>query len=241
MKKVLVFRHVPHEGLGTIEPFLKQSNVAIEYCDLFKQHPVPQNLDPYSFVISMGGPMNVDETDRYPFLASERTLMAKAIRENLPVLGICLGAQMIARALGARVYRGPQKEIGWYPVHFSAEASEEPMFKDFSTEHPIVFHWHGDTFDLPPSAVRLAASDGCPNQAFRYRDSAYAFQFHVEVTREMIQDWVAKNQTELMQSTPPISGEEILNGIPKYIRGLEKLTQKIYPDLFRKLSALKAR
>ena len=177
MKKVLVFRHVPHEGWGTIEPFLKQSNAAIEYCDLFQKHSVPQHLDPYGFVISMGGPMNVDETDRYPFLAFERALVAKAVQQGLPVLGVCLGAQIIARALGARVYPGPQKEIGWYPIRFSRAASTDPMVKALSSESPAVFHWHGDTFDLPPSATRLAASDLYSNQAFLYFLSFYSFPF----------------------------------------------------------------
>ena len=158
MKKALVFRHVPHEGLGTLEPFLRHSQIAIEYCDLFANHPIPKTSTPYDFIISMGGPMNVDETNRFPFLMAERNFISEAIQSEKPVLGICLGAQMIARALGAPVYPGPQKEIGWYQIQLTEAGRRDPIFQGINELNPEVFQWHGDTFDLPRGATLLASA-----------------------------------------------------------------------------------
>ena len=233
MKKVLVFRHIVHEGLGTLESFLKRSQFAIEYRDLFQRDPIPQDPQGYDFVISVGGPMNVDETDRYPFLLSERQFIAKAIYYHISVLGICLGAQMLARALETPVYRGPQREIGWYPIELSQEAKNDSVFHTVEDRRPIVFQWHGDTFDLPQGAVRLASSDLYPNQAFRFGNS-YGLQFHVEITAKMIQDWLSKGENELKSSDPPISKERVLQDTQKYESRLRSLSDKIYGALFSK-------
>ncbi|MBI4395231.1 MAG: glutamine amidotransferase, partial [Candidatus Omnitrophica bacterium] len=182
MKKVLVFRHVPHEGLGTLETFLSRNQFSIEYLDLFRNSQVPKSSQAWDFFISMGGPMNADETQRYPFLQSERDLICDAIKKGKRVFGICLGAQMIARALEARVYAGQKKEIGWYSIRLSRWAKEDPAFQSIRDSNPTVFQWHGDTFDLPKGSTLLASSDLYPNQAFRFGQSVYALQFHIEMT-----------------------------------------------------------
>ncbi|MBI4372635.1 MAG: amidotransferase [Candidatus Omnitrophica bacterium] len=232
MKKVLVFRHVSHEGLGTLETFLIRNQFEIEYLDLFRNSAFPKNSEPWDFVISMGGPMNADETDRYPFLRLERALIQDAIQRGKIVLGICLGAQMIARALGVPVYPGPQKEIGWYPIHLSKWASDDPAFESIENTNPIVFQWHGDTFDLPKGATLLASSEIFPNQAFRYKKSVYALQFHLEMTPNMIRDWVSKGKEELQTLGPSVSKERILRDIPRYEPSLRSFADQIYSGIF---------
>ncbi|MBI1978393.1 MAG: glutamine amidotransferase [Candidatus Omnitrophica bacterium] len=232
MKRVLVFRHVPHESLGTIEFFLNPRGFQIEFVDLFLKQPIPKTPQEFDFIIAMGGPMNVDEIDRYPFLKEEREFIKQAIGLGKPVLGVCLGAQMIARALDARVYAGPKKEIGWYPLHLSKEATEDPVFQHLEAK-PTVFQWHGDTFDLPKGAVPLAASDLYPNQAFRFGTSVYALQFHVEVTAEMIQDWLLKGADELKSIQPPVSGKAIIHDARWYEPCLRSLADQIYKKLFQ--------
>ncbi len=240
MKRVLVFRHVAHEGLGTIEPFLKRSNIAIEYCDLFQGPPVPQNSNNYDFVISMGGPMNVDEIESYPFLKAERTFLSNAIRSGKPVVGICLGAQMIARALEAKVYPGRQKEIGWFPIQLSEAGKKDPIFGNVKHSDPIVFQWHGDTFDLPKGTTLLASSPLFPHQAFKFGKRVYAFQFHIEVTRDMICDWIEKGEKEIKSLGRSVSKEKILLNADEHESSLQELAGKVYEILFTRIVALKA-
>ncbi len=240
MKKVLVFRHVPHEILGTLEPFLNSRHVTIEYCDLFKNAVVPSNPDPYRLILSMGGPMNADETNRFPFLASERTFLKKAIHQGKSAIGICLGSQIIARALNAKVYAGVQKEIGWYPIMLSEAGKKDPIFGNFTEKNPVVFHWHGDTFELPKGAFHLASSDLYPNQAFRFHQNVYAFQFHVEITPKIISDWADKNKEELAGLKQARSKERLMQDTQKYMTSLIKITDKIYPALYSNLVSSEA-
>jgi len=128
MKNAIVFRHVAHEGLGTLEQALRNIKVEVTNCDMFAGDEVPRSPDPYRLVISMGGPMGVDETDRFGFLLHEMKFIASAIERGTPVIGICLGAQLIARSLGARVYRAPRKEIGWLPIGLSQKGIRDPAF-----------------------------------------------------------------------------------------------------------------
>ncbi len=240
MKQVLVFRHVPHEGPGTLEPFLKSRNVGIEYCDLFNQSKIPKESQPYDLIISMGGPMNADETDRYPFLGSERLFLKQAIQKNQPVIGICLGSQLIARALDAKVYSGPQKEIGWFPLSLTEAGAKDPVFGQFASKNPVVFHWHGDTFDLPKGAVHLASSALYRHQAFRFNENVYALQFHIEITPQMIELWIEENKEELQGLKQGPSGETLLRDTEKYMSSLDRNTDKLYPALYSKLIGLES-
>jgi len=201
MKPVLAIRQVEHEGLERIADALQSQGLAHQHADMFAEPPREFRPDDWAGLVVMGGPMNVDETDRYPFLATQCDWISRSLRAGLPVLGICLGAQLIAKALGARVYKAPQKEVGWYEVELTEAAAEDRLFQGSETTQ-TVFHWHGDTFDLPDRAVRLATSEMCPNQAFRL-DTAYALQFHLEVTVETIQRWleVPVMQAELGEAT----------------------------------------
>ena len=228
MKRVLAFRHVPHEGLGTIGSFLISRRFSIDYYDLFSHSRIPTDLDAYELIVSMGGPMNADETDRYPFLQEERKALKKAIGLNKRVLGVCLGSQLIARALDARVYSGSQKEIGWFPIRLSSAGKKDPVFKDLS-EQLTVFHWHGDTFDLPKDAVCLASSDLYQNQAFKFGEHVYAFQFHVEITGPMIVKWIQEGEEELKQAKK--LPESIASDNQKYMPSLQQIADKIYANL----------
>ena len=186
---VLIVKHVDLEGPGAIEDCLKQEAISYRTLNLQRKERFPR-LDDFHHVVLLGGPMNVDEEDLHPFLREEDLFIKEAIQRGKSVLGICLGSQLIAKALGARVFRAPLKEIGWRDVLLTVEGSEDPLFsllpKRFS-----VFHWHGDTFELPSRANLLATSTFVPHQAFRYAENVYALQFHLEVTRAMIQEWTA--------------------------------------------------
>lgn len=199
VKRVVVFRHVPAEGLGIIAECLDAAGLSWGYADLPGGTPAPP-LDSASALIFMGGPMSAN--DGLPYIRREIQLIETGMGQNKPVLGICLGAQLIAKALGARVYRNPVKEIGWYPVSWTDEAHRDPLFSGL-TQPEAVFHWHGETFDLPPGAVWLAASEACRNQAFRFGTNVYGLQFHLEVTPQMIAEWcVADSSGELPAIDP---------------------------------------
>ena len=186
MSKVLVFRHVPFEHLGLIAGSFSRRGVEFVYADLPGDAPLPFPPSQASGLIFMGGPMSVNGRDSW--IAAEVGYAADAMARGTPVLGVCLGSQIMATALGAPVYRNPVKEIGWFPVHWTDAASTDPLLAGLSAPETI-FHWHGETFDLPSGADRLAYSQRCRNQAFRMGPKAWAFQFHLEVTPAMIADW----------------------------------------------------
>ena len=189
---VLIIKNTTSEGPGTIADHLRDAPLTYFVRDLEAGEPLP-DLDDFSHLVIMGGPMAVYEMHRYPFLINEALLIDKAIKANKHVLGICLGAQMIAHMLGAKVYRGAQKEIGWYEVSLTDEGMKDPCVSQLAVDGKNVaqvFHWHGDTFDLPRGAVRLASSSMYPNQAFRFSDRVYALQFHIEVTPAIVREWL---------------------------------------------------
>jgi GMP synthase-like glutamine amidotransferase len=183
--RVLVFRHVPFEGIGLIGRIFNERNVEVDYADLYRSDAALPDVSAYDALIFLGGPMSVN--DDLPYLAREIEWIREAVAQRRHVLGICLGAQLIARAMGATVRSNGAKEIGWYKLRFTEAAAKDPLFEGLSCE--TVFHWHGETFDLPSGAELFASSDLCRNQAFRLGDRVYALQFHLEVTPDMIADW----------------------------------------------------
>jgi GMP synthase (glutamine-hydrolysing) len=178
----LVLRHESFEGLGHFADAFEARSVPFTYRDLGTNGTAPD----YDRLVIMGGPMSAN--DPLPGLAEELKLIENALANHIPTLGICLGSQLIAKALGARVYRNPQLEIGWAPVHLTDIGMGDPIFQNIASPTTF-FHWHGDTFDLPNGAAWLAYSEKCRHQAFRYRDNVYGLQFHPEITAEMIADW----------------------------------------------------
>ncbi len=201
--RVLAFRHVPFEHLGLIGRELERASISIEYVDLYRDHRLSSGLESAAGLVFMGGPMSAN--DDLLYLRAELDLIRQAVGKGMPVLGICLGSQLIAKALGARVYRNAVKEIGWAPVCWTSAAREDPLFRGLSGPE-TVFHWHGETFDLPEGAEWLAWSGSCRNQAFRYGSGVYGLQFHLEVTPEMIADWLIQdaNSGDVRELTSPV-------------------------------------
>jgi len=206
---VLAFRHAPLEGIGTIAAALDRHHIACHIVDTTTSHqPLTtshgeRGSPSHCGLIAMGGPMSVN--DNLPWIPHEIAAIREAVHRGIPVLGICLGAQLIARALGARVYPNPAKEIGWSPLHFTPAAATDPLFHGFS-DPEMVFQWHGETFDLPPGAEHLAHSAACRHQAFRFGGNVYGIQFHLEVTPPIIEDWLRQDATcgDLREATAPI-------------------------------------
>lgn len=186
---MLVFQHVPHEILGTLDPLLREAGFRIRYVNFSRQAEARPDIGRYHGLVVLGGPMNCDEIARHPHLGIETEAIRAAIDRGLPVLGICLGAQLIARALGAKVTRNREKEIGWYDVTPTPAGAKDPLFSRFSGTEKI-FQWHGDTFAIPEGAVHLASSPACAHQAFRYGENVYALQFHLEVDQPLIARWL---------------------------------------------------
>jgi GMP synthase (glutamine-hydrolysing) len=192
MMHVRIVKNVSVEGPGTIEDHLRAVSVSFDTVDLEKGHPLP-NDPAFSHLVIMGGPMAVYEMDTVPYLKDEAKLIEQAVRAGKRVLGVCLGSQLLAHVLGARVYAGGTKEIGWDQVTLTDEGMQDPCMRHLAVEgtrQAQVFQWHGDTFDLPQGAVRLASSTVYPNQAFRYGSGVYALQFHIEVTPSIVHGWL---------------------------------------------------
>ena len=196
---ILVLRHEPFEHLGHFGVVLEQKQVEYRYHDLGEPLPKEQ----HSGLVIMGGPMSAN--DPLPGLGDELELIGRALHDDVPVLGICLGSQLIAKALGAKVYPNARLEIGWEPVWLTDAAQGDPLFGGIAPPETF-FHWHGETFDLPAGAEWLAYSGKCRHQAFRYGRKVYGIQFHPEITPEMIADWCQQpvNCGDVAQLTAPI-------------------------------------
>ena len=174
-----VLQHVPFEDIGSIAPWLEARGARLSYTRFFDDPTLP-DLGDIDFLIAMGGPMSVNDESDLPWLRLEKKFIREAIVRGTALLGICLGAQLIASSLGERVYKNPVEEIGWFPIEATPSAVECFRFP----EQCDVFHWHGETFDLPAGAVRLARSTVCENQAFQINRNVIALQFHLEATPE---------------------------------------------------------
>jgi len=201
-------QHVPFEGPGNIEPWLRTAGYEITATRFYEsaQLPDPEKVD---LLITMGGPMCVNDEIDYPWLVAEKQLIRNCIKAGNSVLGICLGSQLIASALGARVYRNHEKEIGWFPVQ--GIPSPDQLIFQFPASVEV-FHWHGDTFDLPPGAVHTARSEGCENQAFQIGKSVIGLQFHPETTDGSLREMISHSGTELKPSKY-IQSEKVILGV----------------------------
>ena len=226
MAKIYVLQHHPVENLGTIADALEGNELAWQYVRVADGQPVPANMKGAGGLIVMGGPMGVSQTDRYPWLRDEMRLIEDATGSNLPVLGICLGAQILAAALGAKVDRNPNgKEIGWHPIRLSDAAKDDRLMRDLP-ETMTPFHWHGDIFDLPAGAVSLASSDKTPCQAFRHGDKTYGFQFHFEVTHQSIAAMANAFAKDLARQN--IAADQMIAQTAEFLPALEKTSDKVF-------------
>jgi GMP synthase-like glutamine amidotransferase len=209
--KVQVFQHVPFEDIGSMAPWFAARRIQPRYTRFFEDPRLPP-LDGLDLLVVMGGPMSVNDEARYPWLAAEKAFIREALECGVRVLGICLGAQLIANALGARVYPNGAEEIGWFPVHAirSAHPGQEQGLR-FPSE-ARVFHWHGETFDLPPGARRLASSAACENQAFSIGRHVVALQFHPETTPDSAAAILEACRAELVEG-PWIQDEDTIRSV----------------------------
>lgn len=211
--KVHILQHVAFEGPGSILDWLKKRAAAVSYSKLYEANTRLPNAGNYDLIIVMGGPMSVNDEKDYTWLAAEKHFIATAINADIAVLGICLGAQLIASACGSQVYQGSKKEIGWWPIEAAEPESGCFQFPGSTT----VFHWHGETFDLPAEAHRLAGSDVCPNQAFQLGARVIGLQFHLETTEQSMAAIIEHCGDELVAGDKIQTAEQMrCSGISHY-------------------------
>jgi GMP synthase-like glutamine amidotransferase len=231
MEKIRIhyFQHVAHEGLGSIEEWISKSGHSLTATKFFEDVRVPEISD-IDWLIIMGGPMSVNDEEQFPWLADEKKFIRKAIDAGKTVLGICLGSQLVSAALGARVYQNTEKEIGWFDIEMSPLAKADNLFSDMGSRLKV-FHWHGDTFDLPENAIHLACSAGCKNQAFIYKGKVLALQFHLEPTLDLLLKMIETGRNELTTGKYVQTERELLNN-----KQLMESNRKILFALLTKLA-----
>lgn len=218
--RIHYLQHVPFEGPAAVERWAESHGYPLTATRFFEDGVLPQMND-FDRLVVMGGPMNIYEEDRYPWLAREKRFIGEAVAAGKTVIGICLGAQLIADVLGARVHRNPDKEIGWFPVEWTEPARRCGVF-GFLPERLNAFHWHGDTFDIPAGALHLARSEACENQAFLYDGRVLGLQFHLESTPESVRLLTENCRDELVPA-PYIQNEgEILSPYADRFRGINE-------------------
>jgi len=222
--RIHYLQHVPFEDLANIETWAKDNGHSVSVTKLYLNESLP-GMDYFDWLIVMGGPMNIYEEMDYPWLVAEKQFIDEAIKAGKVVLGICLGAQLISDVLGGKVKKNNYKEIGWFPVSKTVEANNSVFFKSLPDEF-MAFHWHGDTFDLPPGAIRLAESQGCKNQAFEYNGKVLGLQFHLESSETSITRLIENCRDELTEGKYFQSENEILSK-PNILKQLKQLKQNM--------------
>jgi GMP synthase (glutamine-hydrolysing) len=234
--KVLVFQHVPYEPLGTLDPLLKEAGFRIRYVNFGRMPGQRPALDRYAALIVLGGPMNADQIDTYPNLLTEVEIIREAVDRRMSILGICLGAQLLAKALGGQVARNPTREIGWHDVDLTGAGLHDPVLSTFAPRQEV-FQWHEDGITLPPDVECLASSPASPVQAFRHGEHAYGFQFHLEANRPLIERWltVPAHQASLREEGDAVDPDDILRRAETSMAPLEELSRATFSRWIERL------
>jgi GMP synthase (glutamine-hydrolysing) len=223
--KIIVLQNHPAESLGAIADSLETAALAWQYVRAYDGQPIPTEIRGAGGLVVMGGPQTVYKLDRHPFLRDELRLIEAALREDKPILGVCLGSQLLAAALGAKVYRAETREIGWYRVTLSAAAKQDRLLRGLPPEF-VAPHWHGDVFDLPAGAVALASSEKTPIQGFRHGDKAYGLLFHAEMTVEILEALIAEFGEGLKRVG--VDGDAIIAEVPRHFPKLAEIGETVF-------------
>jgi GMP synthase (glutamine-hydrolysing) len=231
-RSAIALRHVAFEDLGLLGPVLAREGWDVGYREASMVDLGDASLREAELLVVLGGPVGVYETDSYPFLRRELALIEHRLSRNLPVLGICLGAQLMATALGGRVYPGPVKEIGWGRVELTADGAASCL-SPLREEDAVVLHWHGDTFDLPDGAQRLASNQHYQNQAFAHGRKALALQFHLEADPHALEQWYVGHTAELGQAKVSVPG--LRAQTTKFAPGRAALADRVFSRWLREL------
>jgi len=208
--KIRCLPHVPLEDAANIGTWASLRGHALTYTHLYRNEPLP-TMDSFDMLTIMGGPMNIDDHDEYPWLITEKDFIRQAIDAKKKIVGVCLGAQLLAAVLGGKVTANRQKEIGWHTFRLTPQAKQESIFASLPNEI-TVFHWHGDTFSVPPKATKLASSAACENQAFQYGDAVLGLQFHLEYSQDSIEKMLLNCSQELIDAPYIQTAEQIRAG-----------------------------
>jgi GMP synthase-like glutamine amidotransferase len=222
--RIHYLQHVPFVCLGSIETWVRDAGHSLTGTRFYLDEPLP-DIDDFDVLIVLGGPMSANDDEGHPWLRSEKKFIRQAIDAGKRVLGICLGAQLIALVMGSRVYPNSEREIGWFPIRRTPEAATHPL-GDLIPDHVDVFHWHGDTFDLPKGSVRLASSDACVNQAYAIGDCVLAFQFHLEPFLDGAKSLIVQCQDELVPSAHIQAPVEIVFH-PERFDGINRMMDRV--------------
>ena len=229
MSRILVFQHVAAEPLGTLDPLIRQRGHRMRFVNFERQPDAQPCMDRYDGLIVLGGPMNVEEQATRSHLRTELGVIEKALRQDKPILGICLGSQLLAHALGAEVTRHREPEIGWYDLESNPQGLADPIVSALGQRLPV-FEWHSRSFAIPHGATRLASTANCANQAFRYGNKAYGFQFHPEIDQALIERWAGlpHYHAELVATGLDQDAASILAQTPAAMAAMRRPVQTVF-------------
>lgn len=235
---ILFIQHIDIEGPGTLGEYLQKKGFKLHTVRLDRDEPLPENLRDLEAVVSLGGPMNVYEEEKYSFLARENKLIKEVLRAEIPFLGICLGSQLLAKAADAWVKKSPLREVGWFQVRLTSDGQSDPLFAGMERDAEV-YQWHEDMWEMPQDGKLLATAEGCPHQAFKIGENAYGLQFHVEVTKENIADWC----NAYFQKGDPVLQQQAARMLAEYDRKQDTfnmIARRVYDNFIKILERRKA-
>lgn len=232
-RSAVALRHVSFEDLGLLAPIMEREGWNVSFCEAATDDLSQSTIRNADLAIVLGGPIGVYQTVDYPFLTAEIALIEYRLSADLPMLGICLGSQLMARALGSRVYKGPVKEIGWGAIELTEEGMSSCL-EPLQGDDAAVLHWHGDTFDLPKGATRLASSQNYDNQAFAYGRNALGLQFHLEADPRHLEEWYVGHAVELAAAKIPVA--DLRTATQRHGSALAPRADRVFSGWLRQLS-----